>query len=102
MHADAGVVVGEVEAAVALDHPRHERVVVVPTAATSQAKNSARPPASSIARTVSSPPSRARSRSATTTAAPSRAKLMAQARPMPLAAPVTSPALPSIEPAIFV
>src|SRR3954469_25577099 len=53
-----------------------------------------------MARTVSSPPARARSRSATTTFAPSLAKRSAQARPMPLAAPVTRPALPSMRPAI--
>src|SRR3954469_10019185 len=53
-----------------------------------------------MARTVSSPPARARSRSATTTFAPSAAKRRAQARPMPLAAPVTRPALPSMRPAI--
>ena len=66
--------------------------------ATSQAKNSACPPAASIALTVSSPPAREVSRSATITAAPSWPKRIAQARPMPLAAPVTSPALPSIRP----
>src|SRR3954451_17216358 len=65
---------------------------------TSQATKSASPPASRIVRTVSSPP--ARSTSATITAAPSCAKRMAQARPMPLAAPVTRPALPCTRPAM--
>src|SRR3954471_14970075 len=54
-----------------------------------------------MARTVSSPPARARSRSATTTFAPSRAKRTAHARPMPLAAPVTRPALPAMRPDIW-
>src|SRR3954452_555856 len=66
--------------------------------ATSQATNSASPPAARIVCTVSSPPARARSRSAT--AAPSAAKRIAQARPMPLAAPVTRAALPCIPPAM--
>ncbi len=62
--------------------------------------NSASPPARRIRSTVSSPPARACSRSATATAAPSAANRIAQARPIPLAAPVTRPALPSIKPAI--
>src|SRR4051794_2067293 len=66
--------------------------------ATSHATNSASPPAARIACTVSSPA--ARSMSATITAAPSAANRMAQARPMPLAAPVTRPALPCIRPAM--
>src|SRR3954451_7009583 len=66
--------------------------------ATSHTTNSASPPAARIACTVSSPP--ARSTSATITAAPSCAKRMAQARPMPLAAPVTRPALPCTRPAM--
>src|SRR6185437_15136943 len=62
---------------------------------TSQGKNPAVPPASTISLTVSSPASRELSRSETTTDAPSAPKRTAHARPMPLAAPVTRPALPS-------
>ncbi|MNN07197.1 hypothetical protein D3C81_1200170 [compost metagenome] len=59
---------------------------------TSQATNSAWPPASLINATVPSPPTG--SRSATTTLRPSRANARAVARPIPAAPPVTSATWP--------
>ena len=64
--------------------------------ATSVRAKHAAPPASVINRTVSAPPSA--SMSATTTLAPSRAKPIAEARPIPEAAPVTTLTLPSKRP----
>ena len=59
---------------------------------TSASKKEARPSAPAMARTVSSPP--ARSMSATATVAPSAANATAVARPMPDDAPVTSATFP--------
>jgi meso-butanediol dehydrogenase/(S,S)-butanediol dehydrogenase/diacetyl reductase len=63
---------------------------------TSVRTNPACPPVDSTSATVSRPPSS--SMSATTTAAPSRAKICAAARPMPIAAPVTTATFPSRAP----
>src|SRR5882672_5139479 len=64
-----------------------------PSAVTLPAQATARPPASSMAATVSL--AGASSRSLTTTAAPSEASLSAISRPMPRPEPVTSATRPS-------
>ena len=95
--ADAGVVVGEVEPA--RSAPRRGRPAPRCRPRSTRRRRRTRP-ARRRPRSAATVSLRARgARSAgrrRRTAAPSRAKRSAHARPMPLAAPVTSPALPSI------
>ncbi len=89
VHADAGIVVGKMQPP--------EATTCAPSASlsaardTSHATNPACPSACVIAATVWPPPARRDWRSATITAAPSRATRIAQAGPIPLAAPVPHP-----------